>query len=147
MIRYPSAINHSQTLKYESIVIFVIFLFLKNMPCIIIGTRRIWVQKLIKKLIKWNVIWPYENKLDSFNFADIDILVGNTFVTCFLTKLTPSALCTITLWSKKIINHMRINIGSKFYPVIVGCKILSMLWNVQMSIQVWLEINYVELTM
>ena len=81
----------------------------------------------MKKLIKWNVIWPYENKLDSFNFADIDILVGNTFVTCFLTKLTPSALCTITLWSKKIINHMRINIGSKFYPVIAGCKILSML--------------------
>ena len=90
--------------------------------------RKIWVYKLIKKLIRWNAIWPYENKLDSFNFADIDILVGNTFVTCFLTKLTPSALCTITLWSKKIINHMRINIGSKFYPVIVGCKILSMLW-------------------
>ena len=39
---------------------------------------------------------------------------------------------------------MRINIGSKFYPVIAGCKILSMLWNVQMSIQVWLEINYME---
>ena len=39
---------------------------------------------------------------------------------------------------------MRINIGSKFYPVIAGCKILSMVWNVQMSIQVWLEINYVD---
>ena len=38
---------------------------------------------------------------------------------------------------------MRINIGSKFYPVIAGCKILSMVWNVQMPIRVWLEINYV----